>query len=68
MWIALVPAFLTGCAGASFDASCPSLAPYSAEEQARAADELDTLPPGSVVARMMGDYAATREEIRACRQ
>jgi hypothetical protein len=31
----------------------------------RAADELGLLPENSAVARMMGDYAAIREQARA---
>ena len=66
-WIALAAAFLTGCAAGTSDPVCPTLTPYSAEEQRQAAEELAQLPPGGVIERMIGDYAAVREEIRACR-
>jgi hypothetical protein len=39
---------------------------YSAEFQARAADELARLSDASSVVEMMGDYAVMREQARAC--
>lgn len=46
---------------------CPSLYKYSAEEQQKAADEIALLPGDSVLLRMMGDYAAVRNQIRVCK-
>ncbi len=68
-WIVAATLSLTACAtaGSSPSAVCPSLVPYSAEEQARAADELAALPAAAELGRLMGDYAALRAEIRACR-
>ncbi|WMS41870.1 hypothetical protein RDV64_17630 [Acuticoccus sp. MNP-M23] len=40
---------------------------YSREFQARAAEELPLLPEGLVIAEMLGDYAAMREQARVCR-
>jgi len=40
---------------------------YSAESQARAAEELALLPEVSALAEMLGDYAVMREQARACR-
>jgi len=40
---------------------------YTAEDQARAADEVETLPEGAVIVRMLGDYAVLRDQARACR-
>lgn len=64
--IAILPLWLTACAGGSSDV-CPTLMPYNAELQGQAAGELEALPPGSALARLMGDYAVVRAEIRACR-
>jgi len=60
------PALLSACATVVSD-TCPTLFDYSEAEQARAADELDALPEGSVIARLVGDYGVVRNEIRACR-
>jgi hypothetical protein len=57
---------LTGCAKGVSE-PCPSLVEYDRAEQAQAADELAALPEGSALARLTGDYAAVRAEIRACR-
>lgn len=58
------------CATVSSDGSgsgmCPPVVEYSREFQARAADELGLLPENSAVAGMMSDYAAMREQARAC--
>ena len=35
--------------------------------KARAADEVDSLPDGAVIVRMLGDYAVLRDQARACR-
>lgn len=61
--------WLTGCAMAGSDtrAPCPPVVDYTAEDQARAADEVDTLPEGAVIVRMLGDYAVLRDQARACR-
>jgi hypothetical protein len=40
---------------------------YSATDQARAADEVDELPEGAVVVRMISDYAVLRDQVRSCR-
>jgi hypothetical protein len=39
---------------------------YSRAFQARAAEELDLLPEGSVVVEMLSDYAVMREQARGC--
>jgi hypothetical protein len=57
--------FATGCATATSEPVTPTLYEYTAEEQAQAADELDTLGPGSMLGRMITDYGAVRAEIRA---
>jgi hypothetical protein len=40
---------------------------YSREFQARAAEELALLPEGSMVAKMLSDYAVMRNQTQACR-
>jgi hypothetical protein len=47
-------------------AACPPVVKYSWEFQARAAEELAMLPEYSAVAEMLADYAAMREQARAC--
>jgi len=39
---------------------------YSREAQARAAEELNSLPDGSVIAEMLSDYAVLRDQTRSC--
>ncbi|MEW5704934.1 MAG: hypothetical protein AB1781_10180 [Pseudomonadota bacterium] len=40
--------------------------PYSQKFLARAADELDRLPPGSAIEQMLADYQVMRDQARAC--
>ena len=53
--------------GSDARAPCPPVVDYSAAEQARAADEVEALPEGAVIVRMLGDYAVLRDQARACR-
>ncbi len=64
----IVTLWLTGCAMAGSDtrAPCPPVVGYTAEDQARAADEVDALPEGAVIVRMLGDYAVLRDQARTC--
>jgi hypothetical protein len=61
--------WLTGCATGGSDVSspCPPVVGYTAAEQARAADEVEALPEGAVIVRMLSDYAVLRDQARACR-
>ncbi len=61
--------WLTGCAMGGSDARspCPPVVDYTAAEQARAAEEVETLPEGAVIVRMLSDYAVLRDQARACR-
>jgi hypothetical protein len=46
---------------------CPDVKPYSAETQAKAADEIETLQERyPVSASLIGDYLASRDASRAC--
>lgn len=59
---------LTGCATGPFEPSAaPAVQSYSQEDLERAADELEALPEGSVIARMIADYAVLRAKLRALR-
>ena len=67
--LVIAASLLGGCAtGGSEPAAtvCPPVVEYSREFQARAADELEALPEGSAIARMLSDYAVMREQARAC--
>jgi hypothetical protein len=61
--------WLIGCAMAGSDvgATCPPVVEYTNAEQARAADEIEALPEGAIVVRMLSDYAVLRDQARACR-
>lgn len=67
----IAPMLVIGCATATSEQPprlvCPEIVAYSKETQKRAADELDTLPPGSAVAELVGDYLQLRDRIRVCR-
>ena len=63
--------WLSGCAMGGSDrggpGACPPVVEYTAADQARAADEVDAMPEGAVVVRMLSDYAVMRDQARACR-
>ena len=61
--------WLTGCAMGSFEGqgACPPVVDYTAAEQAGAVDEVQALPEGAVIVRMLGDYAVLRDQARVCR-
>lgn len=40
---------------------------YTAAEQVRAAGEVEALPEGAMLVRMLSDYAVLRDQARACR-
>jgi len=54
-------------AGSELRAPCPPVVEYSAAEQARAAAEIEALPEGAMLARMLSDYAVLRDQARVCR-
>ncbi|MGZ9112935.1 MAG: hypothetical protein ACXW3X_18175, partial [Rhodoplanes sp.] len=65
--LAIAVSLLTGCATERSDgAPCPPVAAYSPEFLARAADELDVLPPGSAIEQMLIDYQVMWDQARAC--
>ncbi|PTX40342.1 hypothetical protein IQ03_05118 [Gemmobacter caeni] len=65
----IVMLWLSACAmgGSDTRAPCPSVVEYTAADQAQAADDVEALPEGAVVVRMLSDYAVLRDQVRACR-
>ena len=61
--------WLTGCAMAGSDGqgTCPPVVDYTAAEQVGAAREVEALPEGAMLVRMLSDYAVLRDQARACR-
>jgi uncharacterized lipoprotein YmbA len=61
--------WLSGCATVSSDtqAVCLPIVEYSDSDQTRAAIELEALPDGAVVVRMLSDYAVLRDQAHICR-
>lgn len=66
----LLATFLAACGTApSSGPACPSLPLYTQEQMNGAADELDALPDGSLLANVfMPDYGKMRDGVRACRK
>lgn len=60
--------WLTACAmaGSDFTPPCSPVVDYTAAEQVRAADEIEKLPEGAVIIRMLSDYAVLRDQARMC--
>lgn len=60
--------WLSGCgmAGSDDRAPCPPIVDYTMADQARAADEVEALPEGAVIVRMLGDYAVLRDQAQIC--
>ena len=63
----LILGTLSGCATAGrVEFICLPMSSYSVADQSAAADELDGLPEGSVIGRMIVDYGVMRAANRAC--
>lgn len=59
---------LAGCGATVADRPCPRVTEFPSAVQARAVEELATLPPGSALAQMLDAMAADRAFNRAiCR-
>lgn len=56
-----------GMAGSDARAQCPPVVDYSAADQDRAAAEVEALPEGAVIVRLLIDYAVLRDQALACR-
>ena len=66
--LVIATSLLAACATARSDGGgCPPVPAYSREFLARAAGELQQLPPGAAVEQMLMDYQVVRDQIRACR-
>jgi hypothetical protein len=66
--LAIVTSLLAGCATARSDGgACPPVPAYSREFLARAAGELERLPPGAAIEQMLADYQVMRDQVRVCR-
>ena len=65
----IVTLWLTGCAmgGSEAHPPCPPVVDYTSADEARAADEVEGLPEGAVIVRMLSDYAVLRDQARTCR-
>ena len=68
--LALTTSLLNGCGTVRSEdgrlATCPPVVEYGREFEARAAEELARLPEGSMIAKMLSDYAVMRDQARAC--
>jgi hypothetical protein len=61
--------WLSACAMGGSDRTgqiCPPVVEYSTADQARAAEEVEALPEGTVVVRMLSDYSLMRDQARIC--
>ena len=52
-------------AGSDAKAPCAPVGGYTVAERVRADDEVDVLPEGAVIVRMLRDYAVLRDQARA---
>ena len=69
--LAIVTSLLSACVTVSSDrvvGECPPVVEYEAAFQARAAEEVFTLPERSTVLKMIRDYSVIREQVRRCSQ
>ena len=68
--LAIATSLLSGCTTVGSNPPtaivCPPVVQYSREAQARAAEELNSLPDSSVIAEMLADYSVMRDQARAC--
>ena len=59
--------FLTACSAVPMPSPpCPPVVEYDRSFLARAAKELDLLPPDSAIVEMLKDYHIMREQARVC--
>ena len=66
----IVTLLLTGCGMGGSDRQgqvCPPIVEYSTVDQVRAADEVEALPEGAIIVRMLSDYWVMRDQARICR-
>jgi hypothetical protein len=53
-------------AGSDVQVLCPPVVEYTTVDQARAVEEVEALPEGAIIVRMLSDYAVLRDQARAC--
>ena len=61
--------WLSACAMVGSDTRpnvCPPVVEYSTADQAGAAVEVEALPEGAIVVRMLSDHAVMRDQARTC--
>lgn len=58
--------FLSSCAPHTVGSVCPSLVPYSHQEQAQLNDEIKHNTDNAMTIRFLNDYAGLRAQARAC--
>ena len=65
--LVIASSLLAGCATARSDGGgCLPVPAYSSAFMARAAGELQRLPPGAAIEQMLADYQVMRDQARAC--
>ena len=67
--LAAATILLTACAGVGSEtapSACPPVVAHSRAEQARVAEEVAALPEGALILGWLADYAALRDQTRAC--
>jgi len=65
----IVTSLLSACATVSSEritGVCPPVVEYNAGFQTRTAEEVQALPEGSAIVKMLSDYAVMREQARGC--
>jgi hypothetical protein len=65
--VAVLAAACSSIAGSSSATLCPQPKTYTADDETRAARELQALPADSMLAAMITDYGRERAALRACR-
>ena len=63
--LAILPALLSGCA-TGLSSACPPVKQYDRPTLNKAADELEALPPVSVLPGLVADYGVMRAQARRC--
>jgi hypothetical protein len=64
--LAIGASSLAGCAPARSSLACPPVVAYPPTVLAAAAAELELLPAGSAIERLLADYSVMRDQARAC--
>lgn len=57
---------LSACDAVRYKTVCPTLVPYSLNEQTQLAQELAAMPTATMTHRAVRDYAGLRDQVRVC--